>query len=317
MIDLENISAEQIEEIRKVGKASTEAILYAASLVKEGASLLEVADGAEKFLKDRGFSPAFPLNISVNEQAAHYTPSMGDQKRFAKDDLVKIDFGAEKDGLLGDGAITVDLSGRHSKMVESAERALDAAIGLVRHGVSVCDIGKAINQSVESDGFVTVKNLGGHGVGVHDLHAELFIPNYDNYDFTALEEGMVIAIEPFITTGAGKGLVTDSDVCDIYSFAENVNVRSADARAILQHIEKSYREPFAVRWLTGIINTKFRLYAAVSELARAGAIEPHPMLVEAGNAPVAQAEAQLLVTKEGCEVITKASTKEGHPEKFK
>ena len=82
-------------------------------MVKPGARLLDVAESAEKFLKDKGFGLAFPINLSVNEQAAHYTPSVGDERIFTENDLVKIDFGAERNGLLGDGAITVDLSGKH------------------------------------------------------------------------------------------------------------------------------------------------------------------------------------------------------------
>ncbi|MDE1870708.1 MAG: type II methionyl aminopeptidase [Candidatus Micrarchaeota archaeon] len=302
------VSAEEIDTIKEVGRISSEAILYAADLVRPGAKLLEVAESAEKFLRDKGYGLAFPINLSVNEQAAHYTPSMSDESVFTNDDLVKIDFGGEKNGMLGDGAITVDLSGKYAKMVEAADKSLDKAIGMIRHGVSVCDIGKAIADSAESDGFRPIKNLGGHGIGLHDLHAELFIPNYDNGDFTVVEEGMVIAIEPFLTTG--DGLVVDGDFCEIYSYdadSGSRQVRSSEARALLQHIEKNNsKEPFAVRWFSNLVGSRFRLYAAVSELVRSGAIEPSPVLVEASGGMVAQAEAQVIVTKDGFEVITRA-----------
>ncbi len=299
-----DISVEDVNILKEVGKASADAMLHAASMVKTGARLLDVAESAEGFLKDMGFGTAFPINISINEQAAHYTPSLGDEKVFGKNDIVKIDFGAERNGLLGDGAITVDLSGKHQKMIDAAEDALANAIGMIRHGVSVCDIGKAIAETVESAGFIPIKNLGGHGIGLHDLHMGLFIPNYDNGDFTIVEEGMVIAIEPFVTTG--KGMVVDSDVCEIYSYVEEGQARSAEARAILSRISQSNsKEPFAVRWLSDLAGSKFRLYAAISELVKCGAIEPHPTLVEVSGKEVAQAEAQVIVTKDGCEVITK------------
>jgi methionyl aminopeptidase len=301
------ISAENLATIKEVGKASADAMLHAANLVKPGARLLDVAESAEKFLKERGFGLAFPINLSVNAEAAHYTPSFSDERRFAEGDIVKVDFGAERNGLLGDGAITVDLSGKMQGMIDAAEAALDSAIAAVRHGVSVCDIGKAIASSIESAGYLPIKNLGGHGIKEHDLHAELFIPNYDNGDFTRLEEGMVVAIEPFVTTASGKGMVVEADTCEIYTYANDVTVRSPEARALLVEISKSYsKEPFAVRWLSGLVQSKFRLYAAISELARAGALDPSPTLVEAGGKAVAQAEAQLLVTKDGCEIITRA-----------
>ncbi len=302
---MDKLSAENLEILKEVGKASSEAMIYAANMIKPGVKLLDVAEASENFLKDKGFGLAFPINISINDQAAHYTPSVDDEHTFSENDLVKIDFGAERNGLLGDGAITVDLSGRHSKMVEAAEKALDNAISTVKHGVSVCDIGKVISETVEAAGFKPIRNLGGHGVGFHDLHAEFFIPNYDNGDFTVLEEGMVIAIEPFVTTG--KGMVVDSDICEIYSYVGDMPVRLPESRTLLQHIsENNSKEPFAIRWFSNIIKSKFKLYAAISELARSGAIEPHPTLVEVSGKEVAQAEAQLVVTNDGCEVITRA-----------
>jgi methionyl aminopeptidase len=302
---MEEMKKEDIETLKEVGKISSEAMVYAANMVKPGVKLIDVAVAAEKFLIDKGFTPAFPLNLSINEQAAHYTPTFEDAKTFTKDDLVKVDFGAAKNGLLGDGAITVDLSGKHKAMVDAADKALDNAIAAVKHGVSVCDIGKIIAETVEAAGFKPIKNLGGHGIEVHDLHANIFIPNYDNADFTVLEENMVIAIEPFVTTG--KGMVVDSDICEIYNYEQDAAVRSPEARKLLEKISKDYnKEPFAVRWLSDIVPSRFRLYTSILELARAGALHPHNVLTEISAANVAQAEAQLIVTKEGCEVITRA-----------
>ena len=216
--------------------------------------------------------------------------------KFSENDIVKVDFGAEKNGLLGDGAITVDLSGKRQEMVDAAQKALDAAIATVKHGVSVCDIGRAVAESVEGSGFVPIKNLGGHGIKVHDLHAELFIPNYDNADFSVLEEGMVVAIEPFITTG--KGMVTDGDTCEIYSYVGDFAARLPESRILLKYISENHsHEPFAVRWLENLVSSKFKLYAAISELNRIGAIEGSPTLVEVSGKDIAQAEAQLIVNK--------------------
>ncbi len=299
------IEPKDFDALKEVGKVSSEAIMHAASMVKPGVKLMEVAESAESFMKGKGYGCAFPINISINEQAAHYHPGVGDEKAFAKDDLVKIDFGAAMEGMLGDGAITVDLSGRMGSIARCAEKALDSALGEVRHGVSVCEIGKAISDTITNEGFVPIRNLGGHGVGLHDLHADIFIPNYDNGDFSVLEEGMVVAIEPFVTTG--RGMVVDSDTCEIFSYSEDMPVRSADARKLLGHIrETNPSEPFAARWLSSVLPSRFSLYAALSELTKAGALEQHPALVEVSGAPVTQAEAQVIVTKEGYDVVTRA-----------
>ena len=118
---------EKIKLAMEVGKASQEAILAASRLVKPGARLIDVAEAAEKQLMASGFGLAFPLNLSQNERAAHSSPSFEDAAVCSNKDIVKIDFGAEKDGMLGDGALTVDLSGNHGKMIEAAELALELA----------------------------------------------------------------------------------------------------------------------------------------------------------------------------------------------
>ena len=132
----------------------------AKGMVRPGAKLIDVADAAEKFLRDKGYGIAFPMNISVNEQAAHYTPCLDDDKAFSNADLVKIDFGAEKDGYLGDCAITIDLSGKYSGLVSAANEAMAKAISIVKAGVQVSEIGKVIAESIESKGFSPIKNLG-------------------------------------------------------------------------------------------------------------------------------------------------------------
>jgi methionyl aminopeptidase len=291
------------EKVRAVGKVLGEAILLAKGHVKPGVKLIEVADLAEKYIRSKGFGLAFPMNISINAQAAHYTPSLDDDKVFSNTDVVKIDFGAEKDGVLSDAAMTIDLTGKYQELVQASKDALNNATAMIKAGVTVGAVGGVIAKAIEAKGFSPIKNLGGHGVAEHELHTEPFIPNFDNGDETELEEGMVVAIEPFATTG--KGFVTDSDLHEIYSYTSSASVRSADARLLLKEMESKYsKEPFAARWLSSIINSKFKLYAALGELVRAGAIEPHPVLVEVSNGIVSQAEAQLIVGKEGCEVVT-------------
>lgn len=291
--------------MRDVGRASYEAMKEAQAMVKPGAKLLDVAEAVEKHITEKGFDLAFPLNISINAQAAHYTPSLADEKTFGERDVVKIDCGAAKNGILGDNALTVDLSGNYGKLVEAADAALNDAVSMIRHGMPVRSIGKAIAGAITTSGFKPIENLGGHGVGSHNLHADVFIPNYDNGDDTILTEGMVVAIEPFATTG--KGYVVDSDVREIYGFVESTQMRSADARELVDELETKYpSEPFAVRWLSNRVNSKFRLYAAMLELSRHGVVESYPTLVEAGSGIVSQSEVEVLVQKDGCEILTKA-----------
>lgn len=290
--------------VQEVGAMSYAALIAAREKIKPGAKLIEVATHVEAMLKERGYGAAFPLNLSINAQAAHYTPSLDDQAVFGDNDIVKVDFGAEKNGILGDCALTVDLSGKNQKLVQATIDALQNAISVVKSGIEVTKIGREIERTITSAGFLPIKNLGGHSVETHELHSHVFIPNYDNGDDTKLEEGMVIAIEPFATNG--EGMVKDSDICEIYSFDMEVQVRLKEARLLQEEIKKNYsHEPFAVRWLSAVVPSSFGLYAGIAELVRAGALIRYPTLIETGKGMVSQAELEVLVEKDGCKILTK------------
>lgn len=303
--DVEISGEVDIGLVKDVGAFSFKALQKAKSMVKVGIRLIDVADAVERLLKENGYTPAFPLNLSVNNEAAHYTPTLNDEKVFREGDLVKVDFGAAKDGILGDNAVTVDLGGNNSALIQAAEEAVAAGVATVKAGVEVGRVGRAIEEAITKRGFRPIKNLGGHGVEVHDLHASVFIPNYDNKDDTTLEEGQVIAIEPFATDGK-RELVVESDICEIFSFYGEVPVRHPIARKIQSELSSNYKsEPFAARWLSNVAATRFELYSGLTELYRAGALERYPILVLPEGSMVAQHEVEVLVEKDSCSVLTK------------
>jgi methionyl aminopeptidase len=293
-----------MDAAKEIGQISYKALQKAKAMIKPGVKLIDVAESVESYVKESKYGIAFPLNLSINNEAAHYTPSIDDAKVFSEKDVVKVDFGAAKDGALGDCALTVDLSGNMQGLLEASEEALKAAISVAKAGVEVRDIGKEIEKAIIAKGYQPIRNLGGHTVGLHELHSSIFVPNYDNGDETVLEEGMLVAIEPFATTG--KGMVTESDVCEIYSYDAGVQVRTKEARTLLGLIQKNHpTEPFAVRWLASALGSTFSTYAGISELSRNGALMPYPTLVEISGGSVSQAEAEVIIEKDGCEVVTK------------
>ena len=220
----------------------------------------------------------------------------------ANRDVVKLDLGAEKEGILSDIAMTVDLSQNNQQLIDASREALENAISMVRAGVPVMSIGREIGSTIEKYKLKPITNLGGHGMDRNGLHTGLFIPNYDNGDDTTLKEGDVIAIEPFATTG--KGMVTEISMCEIYELAKPEMPRAQDARMLLGEILQKYsKNPFAVRWLSGLIGSRFKLYAAMHTLLVSGSLQPYPVLCEVTGGLVSQAEAQMLVQKDSCEVI--------------
>ncbi len=288
-------SDEIIGKYRRAGKILSGVRAEAAKKVVEGASLLSVAEFTENLIREKGGEPAFPVNISRNDEAAHSTPSFNDKSVFGKE-MVKLDIGVHIDGYIADTAITVDLSG-NPELVKAAESALGEAIKFIRAGVNTSDIGGVIDDTISSFGFKPIINLTGHGLLQYIQHAPPSIPNKRIPHGVVLEDGDIVAIEPFATNGGGK--IHDAGSAEIYHIVSDRPVRHPSARALLQEIGKYKTLPFAKRWLGE------RVDFAIVQLVRAGVIQPYPILKEIKGGLISQAEHTIIVTQDGCEVITK------------
>ena len=286
---------ETIEKYRKAGKILSEVRAEAVNKVKEGETLLSVAEFTENLIREKGGEPAFPVNISRHDEAAHTTPSFSDKAVFGKD-MVKLDIGVHIDGYIADTAITVDLSG-NPELVKAVEKALEDAIRTVHAGVNTNEIGGAIEDAITSCGYKPVINLTGHGLEQYIQHAPPSIPNKRMPHGDILEEGDIVAIEPFATNGGGK--IYDAGNAEIYHLVSEKPVRHPSARKLLEEIKKYKTLPFAKRWLGN--NVDF----AMLTLVKADIIRPYPILKEINRGLISQAEHTIIITEDGCEVITK------------
>ncbi len=277
------------------GKIAAEARDYAKSLVKIDTGVLEVTEKVEKRIIELGGNLAFPLNVSINDIAAHYTAVVKDELKFKESDLVKLDVGVQFNGAIGDTAVSVDL-GNNTELVRASEEALEAALKLANPGVKVCEIGKVIHEVITSKGFSPVRNLSGHGLGEYRIHDKPTIPNFDNGDDTELKEGQKIAIEPFASTGAG--IIGDGKPSDIYRLADIKPVRNPNVRKIIMYIGENYKElPFAKRWLLKKFDS-FKVSFALNLLERSEILYRYPQLIEKKKGSlVSQSEHSLIVGK--------------------
>ncbi|MCL4365534.1 MAG: type II methionyl aminopeptidase [Candidatus Marsarchaeota archaeon] len=292
------------KKLKEAGKVSADALKHVATVIKPGTKLSDAAESIERFIADAGCGMAFPVNLSTGAEAAHYTPEFSDQRVIGDKDVIKIDLGARKDAYLTDCAMTMALDPAHLKLVEASEKALEDAISLVKSGRSINEIGREIEKTAKSCGFNTIRNLGGHGISQEELHADIFIPNFDNGDTTPLEEGQVIAIEPFLTTGVGY--VTNGESIQIFQKTGDVMPRSQDSRDVLNHITEHFSTyPFAMRWLIkGMDGNEFKARRSIADLLNAGDLEAFPVLVEKSGGIVSQAEKTLIVEKDSCAIVT-------------
>jgi len=293
-----DLTSEQYEKHREAGEILAEVRDEAAEMVAIGTSHLEVAEWAEDRIRDLGGKPAFPVNISIDEEAAHATPSVDDDATFGED-MVNLDIGVHVDGWLADTAITVDLSGNPDLKDASAE-ALDAALETVEAGVSTGEIGAAVEEVIEGYGYNPVVNLTGHGLGHWEQHTAPNIPNREVAQGVELEAGQVVAIEPFATDGGGK--VQEGNEEEIFALEREASVRNRQARQALDQITEEFKTlPFATRWLD-----TDRAEMALRRLKRQDIVHGYPVLKEDDGCLVSQKEHTVIVTEDGCEVTTRS-----------
>jgi methionyl aminopeptidase len=284
---------EIIENYGKARSISDSIIPFARSLVRENVRILELAENIEKKIFELGGRPAFPVNISINENAAHYTPDINDSTALKENDLVKVDIGIHINGYIWDRAFTVCIGKESHPLIEASEKALQEALKLIKLGTKIFEISEVVENTIAEFGFNPIRNLCGHGLQQYTQHASPTIPNGKNTIIEEIEEGQVIAMEVFSTNGVG--LVKESSPVLIYRFLQEKPVRLWEARKIL---EKSSREfeglPFAKRWLATVA-AGAKLDLALKQLIGIGALTEYPVLKEEANGLVAQTEETVIV----------------------
>jgi methionyl aminopeptidase len=282
------------QDFIKAGRLSAEVLEYGKNLIRKGNNFFDVTQKIEKKIYEVGGVPAFPVQISCNEIAAHYCTEENDPNVF-DEQLVSLDLGVHVNGAIGDNAYTVDLSKKYSDLVKAAQKALEEALKIVNVGAELRQIGKRINDTIQSYGYNPVRNLSGHGLGLYNIHTAPTIPNFDSGDKNTLKKGMTFAVEPFASTGAG--VVGERGLPTVFMQKDSKPVRSQITRQVLKAIESYEALPFAKWWLTKKFGAKANF--ALRELNQLGIIHQYPPLVETGQGIVSQAEHSVMIDDEG------------------
>lgn len=287
------------EKIILAGKIAKEVREWIRPQIKKGDLLLDIAEKIESKIIELGGKPAFPTNLSINEQAAHYTPSLNDSS-IAKG-LLKIDFGVHIDGWISDNAFSLDLENsiENKKLIEASEKALEN-IKYISNNTTIGEIGKIIEETINSYGFNPVTNLSGHSLENYDLHSGITIPNIKN-NFTKKFSTGLFAIEPFATNG--NGIVHDGQKGNIYLLVNEKNPRSPYARETLEFIKKNFSKlPFAGRWIIKKIGSKAIL--GLKQLEMQGILHHYSILTEEKGKLVSQAEHTYLIEENKTTITT-------------
>lgn len=294
------MDVEIFEKYKKAGKVLAEVRRDALKkVVKPGVNILEVADFIETSIHQKGAGTAFPVNISINDIAAHYTPTQNETREIKDGDLVKIDIGVQVDGYIADSAITY--CSEKNELVETVEACVDAATKVLKPGLAVFEVGKAVEETAKNRGLGLIVNLTGHMLEQNVFHGSPSIPNISNKIQYQFKEGDAFAIEPFVVPA--NGYAKESGVCEIYRYLQDKPVRLMEARQILQHIKTNWNSfPFAKRWLYKVA-LPGKVALALRQLEEVGAIESYPVLKENSGKLVAQSEHTFVIHK-GKVVVT-------------
>ena len=287
---------------RRAGRIASECREWARANIKAGVLVRHVLETVEETIRGHGAEPAFPAQSSRNSVAAHYCSAPGDEMAYEVGDCVKVDIGVHVDGYVADTACSVDLSedGRWTPLLEASSDALAAAIATVGPGVAVSDVGAAIERTITRAGFQPVRNLTGHGLGRWKVHTAPQIPNYADRSRDRFKEGMVVAIEPFASTG--RGYIQERGRAEVFMMVRPPRKAKGLDRSVLKAIESWRGLPIARRYFEHLETDAVE--DTISKLARQGSLMRYPPLVEDEGVMVAQFEHTMYIGSDGVEIIT-------------
>jgi len=202
-------SPREIEAMRRAGRITAQARALAASMVAPGVTTLEIDQAVRRFIEKQGARPSFlgysgfpgSACISVNEEVIHGIPG---PRVLKEGDIVSVDVGAFIGGFHGDCAGTYPcgkVSDEAMRLIRVTEQSFWEGMKYARQGCRVSDIGHAVQEYVEANGFSVVRDFVGHGVGAR-LHEPPEVRNFGPAGHgPRLMAGMTLAVEPMVNAG--------------------------------------------------------------------------------------------------------------------
>ncbi|MFZ5810274.1 MAG: type I methionyl aminopeptidase [Chloroflexota bacterium] len=230
-------SASELQIMREAGRINALALQAVREAIRPGVTTAELDEIAAEVIRKHGAKPAFlgvpgaypypaVTTISVNDELVHGIPG---KRRLREGDLVSVDCGTIFEGFVGDSAFSTGvgaISEQAQRLLRVTEKALEIGISRLRPGKRVGDVGAAIQQYVEGEGYYLTKEYTGHGVG-RSMWEGPQVPNYGMAGRgIPLQAGMVIALEPMVLVGTERTRV----------LADQWTVASADG-SLTAHVE--------------------------------------------------------------------------------
>ena len=297
----------KFESLKRAGEISKGVKKFIKPQIKVGVKALDIIEITEGKINELGGACAFPVNLCINNIAAHYTSPIKDDGLTINDgDIVKIDIGIHVEGYIVDTAFSINFNNDKSleNIIQATEVAIDAAKMMAKPKVNTRELGKKIESVIKGFKYYPIKELGGHQIERWTVHGKKALPELGNQGGDTMEEGDVFAIEIFASNGEGSIHATNNAyIYEINPYSGRVPLRRKSSKQMLAFVNKNYNTlPFAERWLA----KEFRMGVAfgLQELAQQNKLKIHHVLAERKDVFVAQAEETILLTKDGFEQLT-------------
>src|SRR5918995_4680510 len=289
----------------KAGKIASEQREKTRKKDHVGCTLLTICESIEREIKESGGTPAFPVNVSLNDIAAHYTAEPNDETTVKENDILKVDIGVHVEGYIADTAVTVSYDPHQEALIKSAENALNEAVRIARVNTKASEIGNLIENTISKMGFKPIQNLSGHSLAQYTIHAGKSIPNIRTIGPSfVLTSGHAYAIEPFVTTKDGHGVVYEGSIRNIFAIISRKPTKIQDVDNFLTYLWNKFRTlPFALRWLLHDLE-EAEARRLLGVLTKKRNVHSYPILIEGKNRLVAQAEHTILPLNSSTHILT-------------
>ena len=265
---------------------------------------------------------AFPVGLSLNNCAAHYSPNYNEQSiYFTENDILKIDYGVHFNGVIIDSAFTYSLNPKYTDFINISRNLTNYAVSLCGPDAILGEIGAQIEEYIKSkeieiNGKVyslrTMSDLSGHKIKPYEIHAGIAVPNIAiSYPFR-MSPGEFYAIEPFVTTGEGLSIYKEPNSHYMinskkYEDETFLKILNKSDKYLLNIIKQNYFTlPFCQKWLYELEQKiTFDIDTTLNSLCKKNILHSYPPIYDIKGSIISQFEHTIYVKENGIINFTK------------